>query len=128
VPALAEMRSKLPWPFSTTQPVENAVRLLANGMERRATHIYTPPWLRLLIPSRGALATITPLLTRVTTRRAELAMTDAGAAATRLVGAGGAADAAHRFGLGQAPGTAGNPTVSTTTTLPSQVPAPAAPR
>jgi NAD(P)-dependent dehydrogenase (short-subunit alcohol dehydrogenase family) len=97
VPALAHLRQRLPWPFNLTFPVERIVADLADGLVRRSAHVYAPGWLRVLVPSRGFLAETTLALTKVGTKTAELDMTAAGPGATGLVGAGGAADAAHQL-------------------------------
>jgi NAD(P)-dependent dehydrogenase (short-subunit alcohol dehydrogenase family) len=58
-PALAQLRSSLPWPFGTTSPVEPAVARLVKGVERRSAHVYAQPWLRVLPLVRGALPSLT---------------------------------------------------------------------
>lgn len=55
-PVMADMRARLPWPASSTAPLQPAVERLATGIARRSPHVYAQPWIRLLqwMP-RGAL-------------------------------------------------------------------------
>jgi NAD(P)-dependent dehydrogenase (short-subunit alcohol dehydrogenase family) len=43
---LAELRAGLPWPGNATAPLEPTVARIADGIARRAAHIYAPGWVR----------------------------------------------------------------------------------
>jgi NAD(P)-dependent dehydrogenase (short-subunit alcohol dehydrogenase family) len=60
-----EVRRRLPGPIGRTYPLAPAAARLATGIERRAAHIYAPPWLRTTQALRGALP---PLITAVARR------------------------------------------------------------
>ncbi|OIV37917.1 short-chain dehydrogenase [Mangrovactinospora gilvigrisea] len=87
--ALRMMRSRLPWPLNRTYPVGPAAQRIADGVERRAAHVYGQWWLRGLQPLRGAIPAVTALGAPREMRRVDALATDA--ASRGLVGAGGAA-------------------------------------
>ncbi|MEW1721558.1 SDR family oxidoreductase [Streptomyces sp. NPDC093109] len=99
-PMLRELRARLPRPAGRTYPLAPAVDRIADGLERRAPHIYAQRWLRAAqflraaLPAAAArrapdympaLESLTPPLTTPVTT----------AVTTPLVGPGGAADAAE---------------------------------
>ncbi|ARQ72420.1 short-chain dehydrogenase [Streptomyces marincola] len=87
---LAETRARLPWPANRTCPLEPAVRRLADGVARRAAHVYGQGWLRAAVPVRGFLpALIGGRLGQREMRR--VAPRLSGTRRRGLVGAGGAA-------------------------------------
>lgn len=45
-PTLRDMRSRLPWPANRTGRLAPAVERVAEGIERRAPHVYGQPWVR----------------------------------------------------------------------------------
>ncbi|MBS2966012.1 SDR family oxidoreductase [Actinocrinis puniceicyclus] len=45
-PVLREMRARLPWPANKTAPLEPAASRIAQGIERRKSHVYAQPWIR----------------------------------------------------------------------------------
>ena len=92
VPGLSNIRAKLPWPFNKTYPVEPAVAALVTGVVRRSPHVYAQRWLRIMPLFRGTIPTLVAHTPRKQLVAAEDALRAGGPAATRLVGAGGAAD------------------------------------
>jgi NAD(P)-dependent dehydrogenase (short-subunit alcohol dehydrogenase family) len=97
---LETMRASLPFPLNRTCPLAPAVERLADGIERRAPHVYGQGWVRLLQPLRwtvpGTVGRLGPL--RLAKYRDAIAASND----TSLVGAGGAADTAARTGRGRA--------------------------
>jgi NAD(P)-dependent dehydrogenase (short-subunit alcohol dehydrogenase family) len=89
---LRDIRAALPGRLGKTYPLEPSVSALVDGIARRAPHIYAQRWLRGLNWMRGALPGVAARLPRKRLLAADEAMTAAGIAATRPVGAGGAAD------------------------------------
>ncbi|MFR9727542.1 short-chain dehydrogenase/reductase [Streptomyces sp. MS19] len=89
-PVLREMRGRLPWPAGRTYPLGPAVERVADGIARRAPHVYGQRWLRGAQPLRGLLPSLIggPLGQREIRR---LAPRLGGLARRGLVGAGGAA-------------------------------------
>jgi NAD(P)-dependent dehydrogenase (short-subunit alcohol dehydrogenase family) len=94
-PSFKRMRDSLKPPFSTTYPLEDAARAIADGVERRSRIVTAPGWIKVLLPLRG-------LLQRVADQQAgasmpeierlwEAEVAERGAAASAPVGAGGAA-------------------------------------
>ncbi|MDT0309087.1 SDR family oxidoreductase [Streptomyces sp. DSM 44917] len=89
-PAMADMRKKLPWPANRTYPLAPAVERIADGIERRAAHVYGQGWLRGMQPVRSLLPLVLggPLgqreIRKMLPRMAELGRRG-------LVGAGGEA-------------------------------------
>src|SRR6185369_14324383 len=92
VPGLSNIRAKLPWPFNKTYPLEPAVAALVAGVARRSSHVYAQKWLRIMPLFRGTIPTLVARTPRSQIREAEEALRAGGDEATRLVGAGGAAD------------------------------------
>ncbi|GAB2621538.1 SDR family oxidoreductase [Streptomyces capparidis] len=92
--ALVGMRRTLPWPVNRVCPLEPAVERLADGIARRAPHVYGQWWLRMMQPVRGSL----PSVVAVGAPRRLARFRDAleTMEVTGPVGAGGAADAAAR--------------------------------
>jgi NAD(P)-dependent dehydrogenase (short-subunit alcohol dehydrogenase family) len=91
-PGLGEMRSKLPWVFGKTYPLEPAVARMVAGIEARAPHVYAQKWVRTLTWFRGGAATLTARPPKRDAREIERRLREAGPASTMPVGAGGAAD------------------------------------
>ncbi|GGX72975.1 SDR family oxidoreductase [Streptomyces minutiscleroticus] len=50
---LRELRRHMPWPATTTHPVDPTAERLVRGIERRSAAVFTPPWLRLARLGRG---------------------------------------------------------------------------
>ncbi|WP_329065866.1 SDR family oxidoreductase [Streptomyces sp. NBC_01429] len=96
-PVLRELRSRMPWPAARTYPLAPAVDRIADGIERRARHVYAQRWVRAAQFVRGALPAaaahggpnLMPALEA-------LALLPSAAPAASLMGAGGAADVAAR--------------------------------
>ncbi|RDG34880.1 SDR family oxidoreductase [Streptomyces corynorhini] len=96
-PVLRELRSRMPWPAARTYPLAPAVDRIADGIERRARHVYAQRWLRAAQFVRGGLPAaaarggpnLMPALEA-------LALPPGAAPAAALMGAGGAADTAAR--------------------------------
>ncbi|MFD7897366.1 SDR family oxidoreductase [Streptomyces sp. NPDC059743] len=112
VAALRELRSRLPWPAGRTYPLGPAVDRLADGVERRAGHVYGQPWLRAARFVRTALPFLVGRHTRALMPELEPRAADAPAT---LLGAGGAADSTSR------------PPTQTASAAPAGPAAPAAP-
>ncbi|HEY6793970.1 MAG TPA: SDR family oxidoreductase [Kineosporiaceae bacterium] len=97
VTPLAARRSALPPPFNRTYPVDAAADRLARGLERRAAHIYLPPWIRAVALGRGLLGPGLAKATARTTARTERELLARHPEALRgAVGAGGEADVRAR--------------------------------
>ena len=97
-PGLGEFRAQLPGVFGRTYPLEPATARLVTGIARRSRHVYAQPWLRGLPGLRGGLPWVVERSTRGRAAEADRALSAVGAAATRPVGAGGAADTLGRDG------------------------------
>lgn len=93
---LRELRARLPWPTNRTYPLEPAVERLADGLERRAAHIYAQRWLRGMQAVRGWLPTLVGTVGQREMRRAEPRLRATATLRRGLVGAGGRADEAAR--------------------------------
>jgi len=93
-PGLASVRSRLPGILGRTYPLEPTAARIVEGMTARRARIYAQPWLRALNWVRAALPSVMAAAPRRDVRRVESAIESAGAAATKPVGAGGAADSA----------------------------------
>jgi NAD(P)-dependent dehydrogenase (short-subunit alcohol dehydrogenase family) len=95
---LEKMRGSMPYPLNRTYPVGPAAERLAEGIARRAPHVYGQGWVRLLQPLRwtvpGLVGRFGPA--RIARYREEIAS----GLDTTLVGAGGAADTAARAARG----------------------------
>ncbi|AXG79090.1 SDR family oxidoreductase [Streptomyces paludis] len=108
-PMLRELRARLPRPAGRTYPLAPAVDRIADGLERRAHHIYAQRWLRAAQFFRAALPAASarrapnymPALESLASPAPASLLTPSGAPsstplATPFVGPGGAADAAAR--------------------------------
>jgi NAD(P)-dependent dehydrogenase (short-subunit alcohol dehydrogenase family) len=91
---MRDSRKRLPWPANKTYPLGPAVDRLADGIERRAPHVYGQWWLRGMQPVRGGLPSVIALGAAREMRRFAPRLADA--ARRGLVGAGGAADERER--------------------------------
>jgi len=91
----AAQRERLPAPFNRTYPVAAAAAALADGAERRRTHVFYPRWVGAVVPVRGVLPRLLAAAGRREAGRVERALLTEGLG-FRLVGAGGAADEAAR--------------------------------
>jgi NAD(P)-dependent dehydrogenase (short-subunit alcohol dehydrogenase family) len=98
VPGLGEFRAQLPWVFGRTYPLAPSVARIVVGIERRSAHVYAQPWLRAMPVVRGVLPWFAAQAGRRHAAQAEALIAQAGPAASRAVGAGGAADTARRSG------------------------------
>ncbi|PWI20273.1 short-chain dehydrogenase [Streptomyces sp. Act143] len=88
---LRELRAFMPAPARRVRSAESVAARLVDGLERRRTAVYAPPWLRLLQPVRGA---VPPVLLRLPGRTRPLLEAGLSARPTGPLGAGGAADRA----------------------------------
>ncbi|MGK5627130.1 SDR family oxidoreductase [Streptomyces sp. URMC 123] len=95
---MRELRGRLPWPANRTYPLGPAVDRLADGIERRAAHVYGQWWLRGMQPLRGALPSLIALGSGRELRRVEPLLAAGPRTWGGLVGAGGAADERARRG------------------------------
>ncbi|MFJ4847355.1 MULTISPECIES: SDR family oxidoreductase [unclassified Streptomyces] len=94
---MREARRRLPWPANRTYPVAPAVERIADGIARRAPHVYAQWWLRGMQSVRGFLpGLIGGAIGRREMRRLEPRIAAAGGIRPGLVGPGGAADARSR--------------------------------
>ncbi|MEU6346441.1 SDR family oxidoreductase [Streptomyces sp. NPDC046977] len=94
---MREARRRLPWPANRTYPVAPAVERIADGIARRAPHVYAQWWLRGMQSVRGVLpGLIGGAIGRREMRRLEPRIAAAGGIRPGLVGPGGAADARSR--------------------------------
>ncbi|MDT0323094.1 SDR family oxidoreductase [Streptomyces millisiae] len=57
-PHLRLGRSLLPWPTNRTNPLQPAVERLADGIERRAAHVYGQRWVRAAQPLRPLIPAV----------------------------------------------------------------------
>ncbi|GGO89149.1 short-chain dehydrogenase [Wenjunlia tyrosinilytica] len=95
---LEKMRGSLPFPLGRIYPLGPTVERIADGIARRAPHVYGQRWVRFLQPIRwtvpGTVGRLVP--SQIAKYRGDIdASVD-----TSLVGAGGAADAAERARTG----------------------------
>ncbi|MDO0929282.1 SDR family oxidoreductase [Streptomyces sp. TG1A-8] len=88
---LRELRAHMPPPARRVTPVDTVAARIVRGLERRRTAVYTPAWLRLAQPVRGALPAVVPRVSRRELSRLEAEGTFL---PTGLLGAGGRADGA----------------------------------
>jgi NAD(P)-dependent dehydrogenase (short-subunit alcohol dehydrogenase family) len=91
----AAYRQRLPAPFNRTYPVAAAAAALADGVERRRTHVFHPRWVGAVVPVRGVLTRVLAAAGRREAGGLERALLAEGRGFD-LVGAGGEADAAAR--------------------------------
>ena len=89
-------RQKLPWPLGTTSRLGPAVDRLADGVERRAAHVYAQRHVRALPLMRGWLPSVVYRGGRRDAAEGERHILEAGVEATLPVGEGGRADTAVR--------------------------------
>ncbi|QNP72166.1 SDR family oxidoreductase [Streptomyces roseirectus] len=90
---MRELRQRLPWPANKTYPLGPAVERIADGIERRATHVYGQWWLRGMQGVRGYLPGV---IGAVGVREMRRVAPRLAGMSTGLVGAGGSADEAVR--------------------------------
>ena len=88
-------------PLSRVYPVSDVATAVAEGVERRARHVFVPRWIRAMLLLRGPLATLADRQARREVPAMEQQMLaeierEGAAAASAPVGAGGAADSAAR--------------------------------
>ncbi|MGP3971608.1 SDR family oxidoreductase [Streptomyces sp. 6N223] len=95
-----ELRRRIPGPAGRTYPLAPAAARIAAGIERRAAHVYAPPWLRTTQALRAALP---PLITAVARRALGPRPSSPSPVRRTLLGPGGAAAEATRSGPGPAP-------------------------
>jgi NAD(P)-dependent dehydrogenase (short-subunit alcohol dehydrogenase family) len=100
-PVGGRLRGKLKGPLAKTYPVADAAEAVVQGVERRASHVMAPGWLRVLKLLRGIVQPVSDLQTRrfapEADRLAQAEVDRHGArAASRPVGEGGAAAMAGR--------------------------------
>lgn len=93
---LRAMRARLPWPANRTYPLEPAAERIADGIARRATHVYAQPWLRGVQAVRALVPPVTAAIGGREMRRAEPGLRAARGRPRGLIGAGGRADDAAR--------------------------------
>ena len=96
------MRGKLKGIVGKTYPVSAAAEAVALGIERRASHVMAPGWIRVLLLLRGFMQPLTDLQARGSAAEADrIAQTEVDArgaqAASRPVGEGGAAAMSGRL-------------------------------
>ncbi|MFD4989220.1 short-chain dehydrogenase/reductase [Streptomyces sp. NPDC058374] len=91
--ALRLVRSRLPWPATRTHEPAAVARRLVDGMERRASSVYAPAWLRAVMVSRGLLP---PLITQGARWRLSRSRVAGELEGTGLLGPGGEAYEARR--------------------------------
>jgi len=89
---LRELRQRLPWPSNRTYPLRPAVKRIADGIERRYSHIYAQGWLRGLQGIRGYLPGVIGSVGQREMRRFQSRLAAERDRPIRLIGAGGAAD------------------------------------
>ncbi len=97
-PAFHGMRAGLRGPFAKTYPVEGAAGAIADGIETRARDVVHPAWVKGVLAGRTAMQRISErdALAQMPEIEADMEreIAESGAeAASRAVGAGGAADA-----------------------------------
>jgi NAD(P)-dependent dehydrogenase (short-subunit alcohol dehydrogenase family) len=98
---LSGLRQRISGPFDKVYPVADVATAVAEGVERRARHVFVPRWIRAGLLLRGPLATLADRRARRDVPAMEQQMLaeierEGAAAASAPVGAGGAADSAAR--------------------------------
>ncbi|MFG2635407.1 SDR family oxidoreductase [Streptomyces sp. NPDC048362] len=88
---LRELRAGMPAPARRVARPDTVAARLVDGVERRRTAVYAPPWLRLVQPVRAALP---PVVLRVSRRDLRRMEAEEPLVSTGLLGAGGEADRA----------------------------------
>ncbi|MEU7424867.1 SDR family oxidoreductase [Streptomyces sp. NPDC040750] len=88
---LRELRAGMPAPARRVARPDTVAARLVDGVERRRTAVYAPPWLRLVQPLRAALP---PVVLRVSRRDLRRMEAEEPLVSTGLLGAGGEADRA----------------------------------
>lgn len=88
-PVLRALRAHQPWFARRVHTPDQVAGWLAAGVERRAAHVYAPPWLRWCQPLRPLFPALVTYVARREVRRAPAAEL---AAVTGIMGAGGRAD------------------------------------
>jgi NAD(P)-dependent dehydrogenase (short-subunit alcohol dehydrogenase family) len=86
---LRELRGHMPVPARHVYGVDQIAHRIVNGLERRRTAVYAPPWLRLVQPVRAALP---PVVLRAARRDLARLEAEGSLEPTGLLGAGGEAD------------------------------------
>jgi NAD(P)-dependent dehydrogenase (short-subunit alcohol dehydrogenase family) len=89
---LRELRARLPWPANRTYPLAPAVERLADGVARRAAHVYGQWWLRGTQSVRGYLPSLVATVGRREMRRIAPRLLATADRRRGLVGPGGRAD------------------------------------
>ncbi|MFM9444620.1 SDR family oxidoreductase [Streptomyces acidiscabies] len=92
---MRELRQRLPWPANKTYPLGPAVERMADGIERRSSHVYGQWWLRGMQGVRGYLPGV---IGSVGAREMRRVAPRLSGMSTGLVGAGGTADETARAG------------------------------
>lgn len=92
-PVLEALRASQPRFAARVHSAEEVARRLRRGVERRATSVHCPPWLRLVQPLRPAFPPLVALVARRHLKRLDAAEV---ARASGVLGAGGEADWAAR--------------------------------
>lgn len=77
--------------FGRTYALESTIERIVDGVSRRSPSVYGQGWLRAVHLVRGSLPGIVARTQGGSAGRAEAALREGGASATRPVGAGGAA-------------------------------------
>ncbi|KND39202.1 SDR family oxidoreductase [Streptomyces acidiscabies] len=95
---MRELRQRLPWPANKTYPLGPAVERIADGIERRSSHVYGQWWLRGMQGVRGYLPGV---IGSVGAREMRRVAPRLSGMSTGLVGAGGTADETARAGAGK---------------------------
>ncbi len=93
---LRELRARLPWPTNRTYPLDPAVDRIADGIARRAPHVYAQWWLRGMQSVRGYLPSLVGTIGQREMRRAQPGLLATANRRRGLVGAGGRADESAR--------------------------------
>ncbi|MFJ6784407.1 SDR family oxidoreductase [Streptomyces yangpuensis] len=91
-PVLLALRASQPRFAGRVHEAEQVARWLREGVERRATSVYCPPWLRLMEPLRPLFPFVVARVARRALARMDTAAIERSAG---VLGAGGAADWQH---------------------------------
>ncbi|MEU3509134.1 SDR family oxidoreductase [Streptomyces longwoodensis] len=86
---LRELRGHMPGPARRVHRADRIAARIVDGLERRRTAVYAPPWLRLVQPVRAALP---PVVLRAARRDLSRLEAEGSLRPTGLLGAGGEAD------------------------------------
>ncbi|MFF8931954.1 SDR family oxidoreductase [Streptomyces longwoodensis] len=86
---LRELRGHMPGPARRVYGADRIAARIVDGLERRRTAVYAPPWLRLVQPVRAALP---PVVLRAARRDLSRLEAEGSLEPTGLLGAGGQAD------------------------------------